>query len=372
MIARWLAGSPAPVSAAYRLAMAVFRPPAPLPPERPLGPIALLMALQKDAIGCWNQAHFEQPFVFGGFPFAKVVVVSEPAAIAQVLVDRQSDYCKSPLERRILSARLRNRLVAVDGEQWIRLRRILAPLFARNTTARFGPALESATTALIERWQHLDANKTVEIKTEMLRLAIDVLLHAIFGDGISDPDAVRKATTDYYSSCGRLDPFDVIGVPEFIPRLTRLHVHGILRAFDEQLDIAIVQRRRSLSEKGPPPCGYPGSHARGKGPRHRPLHERGRGERQRPYFHLWWTRDDLECSDVDDLSGHPIYALARASAHRGGADGASCRGRSAKAYLDPRCRRGGFAALSSDHRHYPHSPAADKNCRPPHRERHAG
>jgi hypothetical protein len=41
-------------------------------------------------------------------------------------------------------------------------------------------------------------------------------------------------------------------VPEFIPRLTRLHVHGILRAFDEQLDIAIAQRRRSLSEKGPP------------------------------------------------------------------------------------------------------------------------
>ena len=100
----------------------------------------------------------------------------------------------------------------------------------------------------------------------MLRLAIDVLLHAIFGDGISDPDAVRKATTDYYSSCGRLDPFDVIGVPEFIPRLTRLHVHGILRAFDEQLDIAIAQRRRSLSEKGPPPADILGAMLAAKDP----------------------------------------------------------------------------------------------------------
>src|SRR6516164_5018426 len=174
MIARWLAGSPAPVSAAYRLAMAVFRPPAPLPPERPLGPIALLMALQKDAIGCWNQAHFEQPFVFGGFPFAKVVVVSEPAAVTQVLVDKQSDYCKSPLERRILSARLRNGLVAVDGEQWIRLRRILAPLFAQEATLALARIVSHFELNLISGQTVWPAQKNFTLRPrDGLRIRID-------------------------------------------------------------------------------------------------------------------------------------------------------------------------------------------------------
>jgi len=69
------------------------------------------------------RAHFEEPIVLGGFPFASVAVVCDPAAVRQI----QSSYRKSTLERRVLSARLRDGLVAVDGEQWQRLRRILAP-----------------------------------------------------------------------------------------------------------------------------------------------------------------------------------------------------------------------------------------------------
>jgi hypothetical protein len=48
----------------------------------------------------------------GGFPFGRVAVVSDPAAIRKVLVENPHDYRKSVLERRILSPRLRNGLVA--------------------------------------------------------------------------------------------------------------------------------------------------------------------------------------------------------------------------------------------------------------------
>jgi cytochrome P450 len=201
--------------------------------------------MRRNAIECWTRAHFEQPLVAGGFPFAKVLVVSEPAAIAQVLVENAPDYCKSALERRILSARLRNGLVAVDGEQWTRQRRMLAPMFARHPAARFGPAIEQATDALIARWKNVDGG-TVEVKTESLQFAMDVLLQSIFGDGIANPEAVRDATTRFYTSCGRMDPFDIIGLPAFVPRPTRLRENTILRAFNDALRVAIAERRRSL------------------------------------------------------------------------------------------------------------------------------
>jgi hypothetical protein len=95
-----------------------FRPPRPKPQPQPLGPVALLRALARNPIECWARAHFDEPIVMGGFPFARVAVVCEPAAIRKVLVEDPADFRKSALERRILSARLRDGLVAADGEQW--------------------------------------------------------------------------------------------------------------------------------------------------------------------------------------------------------------------------------------------------------------
>src|SRR5947209_17297348 len=106
-----------------------FLPPAPRPLERPLRPMALLRALRRNPIEAWTKSHFEQPIVHGGLPFARIAVVSDPAAIRRVLVEHPGRYRKSALERRILSSRLRNGLVAVEGEKWESQRRTLAPVF---------------------------------------------------------------------------------------------------------------------------------------------------------------------------------------------------------------------------------------------------
>jgi len=225
-----------------------FRPPAPTPQPQPLGPIALLKTLRVNALECWTKAHFEEPIVYGGFPFASVAVVSEPSAVRQILVEDHASYRKSTLERRVLSARLRNGLVAVDGEQWQRLRRILAPLFGRKTTIAFASQMADAVEPVTARWRTLPEGSTVVMKTEMLRLALEGLVRCIFADGIGEPNLVGEATTEFYSTCGTLDPFDLLGFPEFAPRLTRLRERPILRAFDEGLYRAIAEKRRRLTD----------------------------------------------------------------------------------------------------------------------------
>jgi len=64
----------------------LWKPPAPEPRERTLGVFALLRALATNQLEAWTVAHFEQPLVSGGLPFARVVVVSEPGAIRRVLL----------------------------------------------------------------------------------------------------------------------------------------------------------------------------------------------------------------------------------------------------------------------------------------------
>ena len=224
-----------------------FRPPAPTPQPRPLGPLALLKALRTNPLECWTRAHFEQPIVLGGFPFARVAVVSDPAAIRQVLVEDQSAYCKSAIERRVLAARMPNGLVTVDGEHWHRLRRLLAPMFGRKMTAGFAPAMTRVAAALVQRLQSRPDGSVWEIKTEMSRVALDALIGCIFSDGLGDPEAIRAAATLYFATSGGIDPFDVIGLPDFVPRLTRLGVRHAAKAFDEALSAAIAERRRSLA-----------------------------------------------------------------------------------------------------------------------------
>jgi cytochrome P450 len=224
-----------------------FRPPAPTPQPRPLGPLALLKALRTNPLECWTKAHFEEPIVLGAFPFARYAVVSDPAAIREILIDDQSAYRKSTIERRVLGSRMPNGLVTVDGKQWERLRRTLAPLFGRTMTAGFGQAMGRVANALVERWQNLTDGGVVEVKAEMSRVALEALVGCIFSEGLGDPKAVCDATTRYYATCGGLDPFDVLGLPDFVPRFTRLGVQHVLRDFYEALSAAIAERRRSLA-----------------------------------------------------------------------------------------------------------------------------
>src|SRR6202011_1917242 len=85
-----------------------------------------------------------------------------------------------------------------------------------------------------------------EIKAEMSRVALQVLVGCIFSEGLGDPKTVSEATTRHFASCGGLYPFDVLGLPDFVPRFTRLGVRHVLRCFYEALSAAITERRRNL------------------------------------------------------------------------------------------------------------------------------
>jgi cytochrome P450 len=226
-----------------------FRAPAPVPHAKPLGPIALLKTLKNNPIGCWTQAHFEEPIVIGGFPFGRVAVVSEPAAIRKVLVENSTNYRKSALQRRILSVRLREGLVAVEGDQWHRQRRTLAPLFGRKMVMRFASAMASAAAALVERWRCRQGDGIVNIAAEMSRLALDALVRTVFSDGLNgDPEVMGLAMMTCFAATQSIDPFDVVGLPDFVPRLTQWRVRPMLRSVDQALNTIIAGRRLTLAE----------------------------------------------------------------------------------------------------------------------------
>lgn len=224
-------------------------PPAPVPQRTPLGPLALLRVLAKNPLEAWTQAHFEQPIVMGGLSIGRVALVSDPPAIRRVLMDNSQNYHKDWLQRRVLSAGLNNGLLTAEGHQWRTQRRALAPLFARRTVLGFSAAMIEAAAGLVARLRaHED--QIDDIAVEVTRVTLEVLERTMFSDGLGrNTEEIRVAMKHYFEAIGKLDPFDVLGLPAAVPRLSQWKVRPMLRVFESAIDTIVATRRHRLAQE---------------------------------------------------------------------------------------------------------------------------
>ncbi len=225
-----------------------LRPPAPTPLAQPLGTIALLRTLRENPLEAWTHAFFEQPVVTMRLPFGGVTTVNDPAAIRRVLLDNAANYRKDTLQRRIVSAALAHGLLMAEEDQWRFQRRTLAPLFARKAVTGFEPTMLRTADDMVGRWEEAEADETIDVAAEATRLTLDVLRRTIFSDGLGrDTDQFQDAMRCYFDTIGQIDPFDLINLPDMIPRFTRWKVRPALRFFEAAVDDIIARRRRRLA-----------------------------------------------------------------------------------------------------------------------------
>ena len=222
-------------------------PPAPIPRARALGPVSLLRVLADNPLEAWTTAHFEQRIVISGLSIGRVAVVSEPAAIRRVLFDNCENYQKDWLQRRVLSAGLIGGLLTAEGQNWRTQRRALAPLFARKAVMTFSTAMLDAAYGLAERLAQREG-EVVDVAVEATRVTLEMLERTIFSDGLGRaPEDIRLAMKGYFETIGRIDPFDMLGVPDFVPRPGRRKLRPMLRVFESAIDTIISTRRERIA-----------------------------------------------------------------------------------------------------------------------------
>jgi cytochrome P450 len=230
-------------------AIPLFRPPAPEPRPKQLSLPALLRALKRNPLECWAEEHFEQAIITATRALGHVFVINDPDAIRHVLLDNAANYHKHTFQQRVCSAGLANGLLSAEAEQWRVQRRTLAPMFSRKMVTSFGPVMLNAADQLVARWFDLADAATIDATAEMGRVVFDVLEHTIFSDGLGgQPEKLRGAMATYFDTIGTIEPLDVFGVPDFIPRPSRLRVRSTLHFFDAAIDQLIALRRSRINE----------------------------------------------------------------------------------------------------------------------------
>jgi len=225
-----------------------LKPPAPVPRAQALGPIALLRVLATNPLEAWTAAHFEQPIVISGHSIGRVAVISDPAAIRRVLMENCDNYQKDWLQRRVLSAGLTEGLLTAEANQWRMQRRALAPLFARRTVMNFSEAMIEVANGLVERLARREG-ETVDLAIEATQVTLEILERTIFSDGLGrSAEDIRLAMRTYFETIGRIDPFDMLGIPETVPRPWRWKLGPMLRLFESAIDTIISTRRERIAK----------------------------------------------------------------------------------------------------------------------------
>jgi cytochrome P450 len=232
----------------------LFRPPVPVPRRTPPDLFEFLRAVRANPLTTWTEEHFNAPVLAGDGALGRLTVLNDPAAIRHVLVDNAANYRKDDLQRRVLAPGLGNGLLTAEGDEWKLQRRTLAPLFNPRTVAGFVPAMAEASGNLVRRWLRRPEGRVLDVALEMTRVTLDVLERTIFTQGIArDPDALGRAITRYFDALGPVDPLDVFGLPNWIPRIGRLRARPALRYFDEVVGELIERRKRLVDSGGPAP-----------------------------------------------------------------------------------------------------------------------
>jgi cytochrome P450 len=231
-----------------------FRPPAPPQRAQPLSRLGMAYTLWRNPLEIWNRAHFDLPILIGKTPLGVRAAVSDPQAIRRVLLDNVANYRKDAMQLRILKPGLGDGLLTVEGDAWKAQRRALAPMFSPRQVAEFAPAMHKVTRAAVERIAAAPADKPIAMHSEMGVTTLQVLEQTLFSQGLSrDPSEFQRAMTRYVDTFGRLDPFDLLGLPKFLPRLGRLRGRDALVFFDAAVSEIIGSRRKLIESGAQPP-----------------------------------------------------------------------------------------------------------------------
>ncbi|HML15204.1 MAG TPA: cytochrome P450 [Xanthobacteraceae bacterium] len=170
-----------------------------------------------------------------------------------IFLDNAANYRKDALQLEKLEPALGRGLLTAERDEWRFQRRTVAPLFQPSSVAAYCPAMIDAVDAMLARWDAAAAEGTVlDAAREMTALTYDIISRTVFSHEIeTGPDVMSAAITRFFDTHGRIDLWDIVKLPRWLPRPAEWRVRPATRVFREEVR-RLLQRRRERQAAGQP------------------------------------------------------------------------------------------------------------------------
>jgi cytochrome P450 len=173
-----------------------------------------------------------------------------PDHIKHVLQDNNQNYGRS-IFMKMLKPAVGEGLLTSDGDFWRRQRRLAQPAFHRQRIATFATIMTDATMSMLERWHPCaESGQSLEVMSEMSRLALDVTGKALFSTDVStafeEIQRTNKAFFEHFNY--RFERFFTL--PESVPIPRNRRFWKMVRTLDKVVYGIIDGRQRRGEDKG--------------------------------------------------------------------------------------------------------------------------
>ncbi len=169
----------------------------------------------------------------------RVVLLSDPSMIEQVLVVQQRNFVKHFVIS-LLKPVLGEGLVTSEGKFWLRQRRLVQPSFQRSQVESYGETIVSFTQRMLDTWQSGDR---FDLHSEMMQLTLGIGAKALLDTELSSEftavaNALNILMRDFtYRFEG------LIRFPTSAPTLWNRRVKSHIRRLDQVIYRVISERR---------------------------------------------------------------------------------------------------------------------------------
>ncbi len=223
--------------------------PQPDPPKvqlvtRPLTIMESLRAARNNLLEIIPDLCTKQPIVSGKTGIVRWHMVMDPDALRQILKDKLEIYPKSDVTKNLLRPAIGDSLFIAEGAHWHWQRRAAAPVFSHRNIAGLAPIMSAAAETACAR---LDAGKgATDLYEEMVQTTFEVISNVTFsGSGAMDSTAVHQSINAFIDQSARVSLFDILGVPAWVPRWSRMFGANSVTDMKTVADQAIARRRQS-------------------------------------------------------------------------------------------------------------------------------
>jgi cytochrome P450 len=232
---------------------APFVPPAPKPRTSPPSTLEMIRIVYRNPLELWGEPSYNEKWIsvsaaIGG----PLLIANDPGLIRRVLVDNARNYKMARVRQKILRPILRDGLLTAEGEVWRRSRKAMAPVFTPRHINGFADPMLRRAEEFASRYED---GSIVDLSRDMTTLTYDILAETLFsGEIASEPGGFARQVDRLFETMGRVDPLDLLGAPDWLPRITRLLGRNSLGFFRKIVADTMEMRKQRLARD---PAGTP-------------------------------------------------------------------------------------------------------------------
>jgi len=207
-----------------------------------VSPLAAVRLLRRDPLELLERAAREGDVVRIRVPRLDLYVLNRPDLAWDVLATHGARFTKGPTMQ-AAKRMLGESLLTSEGEHHRRQRRLVQPLFHHERIADLAEPISAAGEGAAARWT--DAER-LDVRAEMARLTLEIVVATLFGAGIADAEAARigEAMNDVLAQFDRVfSPF--LPITEHLPIPATRRFRRARAVFDETIHRMISERRAS-------------------------------------------------------------------------------------------------------------------------------